>query len=56
MDLFIQEKKPPFIKHPYFSSLEKQAAEKGFGPNELVFDPKQDFFISKQGGQGAGRE
>lgn len=50
-----KKKKLPLIKHPYFSSLEKQSAQKGSGPNELIFDPKQDSFTSKQRVQGDGK-
>ena len=49
------EKKQPFVKYPNFSGLEKQSAEKGSSPNELLFDPKQKFFTRKQGVQGDGR-
>lgn len=49
------EKKQPFVKYPNFSGLEKQSAEKGSSPNELLFDPKQNFFTRKQGVQGDGR-
>ena len=38
------EKKQPFVKYPNFSGLEKQSAEKGSSPNELLFDPKQNYF------------
>lgn len=49
------EKKQPFVKYPNFSGLEKQSAEKGSSPNELLFDPKQNYFTRKQGVLGDGR-